>query len=1114
MADEKGNKASGMDALLEDVPTRFEGGSRVLGVPMPKAISEPLRAFEAPATTEFSAGMDALLEDARPTTSQRLEQVGMGALQGAARDMPVAVGAVTGAQFGIKTAPAVLPVLGPLTPAYPVATTLFGIGAGYLFGQELDRWFPAVPRDDLVPYREGGKTFGSALSTAPAAFAIPQMTANRVARFLSTVGESARRSPGVFMATEAGTAAAMGIAGGTAESFFPGQTVPRLGAEVTAGVLSPGRLLVEGVNLTKQGLQYARGAKATQSARMEDKAVNILLDALEKNKEDPTALIAALRQQLPQGVAPTAAQKTASPTLMDLEKSLGDFSKQFGAQTTKQGKDAMEAYELLIKNLQTMTGNPAALRAAAQLRDTKFRAALDARLAQADANSAMKIAQITKDTPAARQQIGDIIKTETELALSQARMAERELWTEAIRQLTMPATTTKRIRQRVDDDRFGRPQFRTWDETQLVTPTLKPSSTAQTFLARASEIGDLIYDEALPSTVRKIMDGFGLNQAAVQRYKMGRNTQEFLDTGVVPNSFLPTPKDIPIGELVNYRSNLLEAARNDPANAEMYAKLASSMLDDLSTVKNPILDQARAFSSALNDTFTRTFAKTASITGGKARGGAEKLPAEILVSRAFGSNADVTMQRMEQIEDAVKFLRTQYDEAVTKFGKNSPQAQMFKPMAELSDAGVVSIRDAQNRVLRLLAADMIEAVYDKAKGTYVQQLNTAKLTRFAQQNETMLNKLGIMDDLRDATHAQNLLLQVKSQNDVMADTIRKQTAFAQVLSAESPTRVIGDILNSRNPVKGFTQVVKLAKAAGPDAMDGLRAAVLDYAYTKAGGMSSALQAGGGANKFSVSAYNDALFEPLSRTQPSLVNIMRASGAMSLTDVKNLKQLINPMVKVETAVKNGIPIDNLIEGADAVTELGLRVVGSKLGTSVTPGSNSLIAAAAGSKAVRQIFDALPNATVRQVMENAAKDPELMALLLEKGKTAKQQTSIANRLLDKLGAMGVSVGRTAVTPALNYIAPEEPRPSQLRDTVQPIFTPQGQAARQLRLMPVAPNTRGVPGLLPPKSPQGQAPQGGGGGGSAPNPSSRSMFQQLFPFDTVSPLVAAAQQPAPPQ
>jgi hypothetical protein len=1013
----------------------------------------------------------------------------------------------------------VAPVLGPFTPAYPVATTLFGIGAGYLFGQELDRWFPAVPRDDLVPYREGAKTFGSALSTAPAAFAIPQMTANRVARILSAVGESARRSPGVFMATEAGTAAAMGVAGGISEAWAPGQAGTRFMAETTMGVISPGRLLVEGTNLTKQGLQYARGAKATQSVRMENKAVNILLDALEKNKEDPAALIAELRQQLPRGVAPTAAQKTASPTLMDLEKSLGDFHKQFGAQTAKQGKDAMAAYELLIENLQTMTGNPAALRAAAQLRDTRFRATLDARLAQADANSAMKIAQITKDTPAARAQIGDIIKTETELALSQARMAERELWTAAIRDLTRPVQKkTLTTVQTGWDYGKDRPKTTTFQDVKLVAPSLAPRQTADLFLARAAEVGDAVYDQAVPDMVRRIMDSFGLDQAAVRKYKLGRNTQEFLDTGKVPSSFVATPKSVPLAELVNYRSNLLEAARNDPANAEMYAKLAGSMLDDLSTVNNPILDQARAFSNALNDTFTRTFAKTASITGGKVRGGAEKLPAEILVSRAFGSNADVTMQRMEQIEDAVKFLRTQYDEAVTKFGTNSPQAQMFKPMAELSDMGVVSVRDAQNRVLRLLAADAIETVYDKAKGVNVQQLNTAKLTRFTQQNETMLNRLGIMDDLRDATRAQNLLLQVKSQNDVMADTIRKQTAFAQVLSAESPTRVIGDILNSRNPVKGFTQVVKLARAAGPDAMDGLRASVLDYAYTKAGGMSSSLQAGSGANKFSISAYNDALFEPLSRTQPSIVNMMRASGAMTAQDVQRLKQLIDPMMKVETAIKNGIPIDNLIEGADAVTDLGLKLAGSAIGTRVasgaTPGGgNSLIAAAAGSKAIRQIFDALPNATVRQVMENAAKDPELMALLLEKGKTAKQQTSIANRFLDKLGAMGVAVGRTAVTPALNYIAPEEPRPSQLRDTVQPIFTPQGQAARQLRLMPVAPNTRGVPGVLPPKGPQGQAPQGGGGGGGAPNPSSRSMFQQLFPFDTVSPLVAAAQQPAPP-
>jgi hypothetical protein len=134
---------------------------------------------------------------------------------------------------------------------------------------------------------------------------------------------------------------------------------------------------------------------------------------------------------------------------------------------------------------------------------------------------------------------------------------------------------------------------------------------------------------------------------------------------------------------------------------------------------------------------------------------------------------------------------------------------------------------------------------------------------------------------------------------------------------------------------------------------------------------------------------------------------------------------------------------------------------------------------------------------------------MAILLDKGRTQKQQTDIANRLLNYLGSMGVSVGKTAVTPALNYIAPEEPRPAQLQQGVSPPFTPQGQAARQLRMLPKAPNTRGVPGLTD------QAPKSSGqGGGAPPDANARSMFQSLFPFDSVSPMVGAQQQQPPKQ
>jgi hypothetical protein len=233
-----------------------------------------------------------------------------------------------------------------------------------------------------------------------------------------------------------------------------------------------------------------------------------------------------------------------------------------------------------------------------------------------------------------------------------------------------------------------------------------------------------------------------------------------------------------------------------------------------------------------------------------------------------------------------------------------------------------------------------------------------------------------------------------------------------------------------------------------------------------------------------------------------VNIMRSNGLMTLQEASNLKKLITPMARIETAIKNSIPYEDVIQGADAVTELGLKVMGSNIGTTASAsmgGNNSIIAAAAGSKAVRQIFDALPNATVRAILENAVKDPQAMALLLQKGRTEKEQMNIANKVINYLGTLGVSVGKAAVTPALNYNDPDEQRPSQ--PTVQAPFTPQGQAYRQLRQLPKAPNTRGVPGLG-----DNTAKPPAQGSGAPTNANARSMFQSLFPFDSVSPMVGA--------
>ena len=1080
------------------------------GAPSTRMFSEPF------GDTSAAGGLPEGLEASRPTFSQRAKEVGIGAAQGAARDTPVMAGAITGLRLGMPAATAAAPFIGPWAGAIPVATTALGAGAGMLFGNELERWFPAVEREDLVPYREGGKTFGSSIATAPAAFGLPVMTGNRVSKFISAYGEMARRNPLVFMGTEAATAATSGVAGGASESYFPGEAGPRFGAEVTASLLTPTKLLVSGVDLAKNGLKQMKATYSNRANSMEAKATNILLDALDKAGEDPQALVKALRQQLPGNVpSPTSGQKTGSQALMDLETALGEHHAQFGGETKQQAIASLRAYQALVDNLQKI-GTPESLRLAAQVRQQNFDAMLNGRLAAADAKSAQKIATITKDTPQARAAIGDIVKTETELALRQARDYESELWTAAVNDMTKPVQGVKKSQVPMEGieaqrifDRTGKWPMITLNQATLKAPVIKPQSTVDVFLNRAAGVGEALYDDAIPAPVRKIMESLRVDKDAVQHFKAGKATQEFIDTKQVPYGFKPNPSEIGVDELVNYRSTLLKmareaAGRGEMGNADFYGALAEGMLKDLNTLDNPLFAQARQFSKSLNDVFTRTFAKTASITGDTTRAGAERLAPELLVIRAFGSNADVTAQRMEQIEDAVKFMRTRYDDAVKQFGKNSAQAKALKPMAELADQQVVSVQDAQNRVLRLLAADAVTTVYDQAKGTYVQKLNTAKLTKFAQENAPMLEKLGIMDDLRDAAHASNLLTQVANQNSAINKAAKNQAAFAQVLSVENPSRALTDALNSKFPVKNITNIAKLAKSGGSDSVDGMKSALYDYAYTKAGGNSG---------RFNIQAYEDALFNPIAQNQPSLVNIMRASGLMSLTEVKDLRRLINPMVRIETAVKNNVPLDDVIQGADAVTELGLKLAGSNLGTSVSKGlggHNSIIAASAGSQAVRKIFDNLPNATVRQILENAVRDPQAMAILLEKGRTQKQQIDIANRLLNYLGSMGVSVGKSAVTPALNYIGADEPRPAQLQGGVNVPFTPEGQAARQLRNLPKAPSTRGVPGLtdLAPKPPG----QGGAPSGAPTNANARSMFQSLFPFDTVSPMVGAQQQQQP--
>jgi hypothetical protein len=1027
--------------------------------------------------------VEALSEAGEPTVGEKATEVGYGLLEGVSRTAP----SVTGGMVGFRAGTGLAPLMGPYAPLGIAGATVAGVGIGALIGNEFDIRYPGVARQDLVPYREGGKTWGDTIALAPIAFNIPVTQAQRVSeairileptaakfgmegaarasRFLTDVtaamGRTAQAYPKSFLAAEAISGAGAGVGGGMAEAYAPGEPGTRLASEIVGGVLAPSRLFIH--MGSAKDLMGNIAASFSKDAR-QSRAANKLRSILEDAGEDVDKVIRSLEANVPRGAQPTAGQKTGVRALSILENTLARENAKYGGEIADQGLKTLQAYTLLAKNLEQV-GSPQALRAAAQLREEAFNAMLENRQSVALLNAAQKIQRISKDTPEARQQIGEIVRQATQDALSDARGHERTLWTRAVADLSRPTTQTVTERVQVGKmvDEAGRPLMRTREVTRVTLPSVVPTNTVRDFLNETLTIADSVYKGTVPPLVKKVMGQMGVTEADVARYKLGRQTEEFANTGIVPDRFLPKGRDVQLGELVNMRSNLLDLARDaavkgENADARFFGNIANSMMKDLDQVKSPALDEARSFSRTLNDYFTRSFAGEMLSKKGT---GALAYPPEVLVQRAFGANNDLAAMRMADIEDAVGMLRKEYTDAVARFGRDSAEALSLKPLADLSSSRVVSIRDAQQRILRLAAAETIDPNTGRVSAT--------RLSRFIEKRRPLLDRLQITDDLSDAVKAENAFKATASANSVLDKSLRNQTAFAQVLKRESPSMAIADALNSKFPVRSLSNIVKLAKAGGPDAAAGLKSSLYDYAFTKAGG----------DRGFNAQAFKDAFFSPIAQGQPSIYNILRSQGVMTLSEGKNLRRIIDPMIRVEQSLGDRQLMEGVMQGADAATELALRVVGSRIGTSVSgSGPGSLIAASAGSKYMRQIFDKSPMLLVRGIIEEATKDPQMMALLLRRGQSEGEKLMLARQMHAYLTAAG-----------LNYERFTEPGPEPTVQAPQPVrsFAPRRQ--------PATASTRGVPGL---NIGGGGPPQLGGGAPAAGGGSSREMLQRLFPFD----------------
>ena len=1008
--------------------------------------------------------LEGLGEPMFPSGGQRLSAVGLGAARGFLESAPVAAGVLGGTSLGMMGGP-----FAPLT--VPLGAVVGGV-TGYFAGQEAGKVVPEPRREDLRPWFEGGRTFGGGIGTAPAAFAMPVMRGSKLSTAISNIGEYARRSPGGYLGKEAVASAYAGLAGGLAVEYAPDSPLTRLGAEVTAGIFGPGKFLFD-VREGANALRASAGTALTSGDRVAADRVSTFLNRiLAESGEDPAEVLRRLRENermlFPPGMVatPTPGMKSGSEGLMALERSLARTNQVYGSERGEQAFNTMAAYRSLIDMLQR-SGDPAALTAAAKIREQYFDGLLSQAISDAQTKATAASVNLKRGETVDRATIGQTLKTNIENALTDARAMERELWTAAISDAFKVSAT-------------GR-----------ITPIrLSPNNTRRAFLEAAAEMTPERLRSAEMGPLVSAMQRLGLNAKAIQTFRRGRQTPEYLETGIVPDSVVSSIKVKPTEaqDMLALRSDLLGMARaaesrGEANTARVLDRVSMALLQDLEKLPGEGYTAARTFSRKLNDAFTRTFAGTLDDV---AKTGAERYTPETMVQRAFALGTDVAYERMRDVRQSMRFLSREYDEAVARFGADSPQAERLLPYARAAERRYTSIRGAQREMLRLGAGETL----DRTTG----QVNPASLQRFVDKNRTVLRELGLLKEMENAVSAQRAFLDVQDTASATNRAVKQEEAFAKLLGAEDPLTAVTSVLTGKKPVQGMRELTKIA--ATPEAREGLKSVLHQWAMTRAGGFD---------DRFSARALSNAFFEPLSRNQPTLAQTMISNGLMTTAERDNLRKMLAPMLRIEDAMADGrlLTVVSPNQGLNAVEEILISQLGAQVAGAISPGGpGSLSFAATVIKNTRNLFSRLPARQSMDLLIKAAKDPELTASLLERNLSQDQDRALALGLLRRLysfGTVNSAVQRYLDEELTGEEAPEQAPPEPPR-----------------RPLPPAPPVRGLgPVAPPPPAPrpgaQGVPPRPGmpGTPGQPAPPANRELFQRLFPTDTISPLIV---QPPP--
>ena len=600
----------------------------------------------------------------------------------------------------------------------------------------------------------------------------------------------------------------------------------------------------------------------------------------------------------------------------------------------------------------------------------------------------------------------------------------------------------------------------------------------------------------------------------------------------------------PMDSMATHINSLIKAIDQDMTGMNADGVFKSTPGQVLTTNQAQIVEaytKAKAFTYGMHNVISRTFVSETSKVN--AQRGMVLDPLDAVKAVKVGD--DIPLARINQMQEAVNFLRKEAGDIETISYVNKSTGQRYNDVkfdaqqtgTELNEVIELIIRDARKNIM--------DQKTDPVTGEIVRTVNLKKLDAYKNRpNSKALFAIfpAFARDLNDAESAQKLMLEATAQAAALRST-DAQKAFAWFLQRpESATKVVAQIIGGEGKIasrKALQTMVDKIKNKGSytdtetgavytsaQVLDGLRAAISNYAVTRAGGS---------GHSFSPTVYYDTLFSDVANVDATsasgglkLMDFMKANGMVDDAYIKNLQKAVDQMRNVEAGIASNELSGELFKRPSLASLGMLRVGGSMLagaslarfkkllgavglqdfgvGASITAGEE-------GAKAAMR-FVTGPETLVINSMSRIFADPEMLALSIKQARTAAEFNENLSNMQKMLGAQtlraGVKVERD-VSSEESFIRPGEMGDREADYSKQRLaFPPAPQQPAPVQQQPVSPPSN----IQGPTNPPNVAPTAMGGSATSPalqapaaqqrppvnqsGPVDRAKFAALFPED----------------